>query len=428
MLKLIGCGDLFIAHRLPENKYKGFKEISNLIKQHEFRFGNLETTIHYNEGYPSLFPGGGYAVSTPITLNDLKLYGFNVFNIANNHMMDFSHKGLEATIKYLRDFGMVVAGAGMNLAEACKPRYVECSEGRVALISITSSFHDSDAAGNQSIDMLGRPGVNPLRHTEVFQITEPLYTAVKEIADTTGINSNIRWGIENGYIIEENFLKLKNLSFQIGEENLMISEPLEKDVKRTIMGIQEARYQSDCIVVSIHAHQFKGVDSVPDDFVIKFCHKCIEAGADVILGHGSHIVRGIEKYKNGIIFYGLGDFILQNEQVEYLPADFYEKYNVPFELYGTVGHAMDTRSHGGRRGLISNPDAWRSFMVSIDFEHGIKGIKLYPIELQLYGSKGEKGWPILSKSADILKKLRKLSNDFNTKIDIEKNIGIINMN
>lgn len=193
-------------------------------------------------------------------------------------------------------------------------------------------------------------------------------------------------------------------------------------------GIQEARYQSDCIIVSIHAHQFKDVDSVSEDFVIKFCHKCIDAGAHVIFGHGLHIVRGIERYKNGIIFYGLGDFILQNEQVEYLPADFYEKYNVYSELYGTVGHAMDIRSHSGKRGLISNPDAWKSFVASIDFEHGIKGIKLYPIELQFYGNKQEKGWPILSKNVDILKKIRELSNHFNTKIDIEENIGIINMN
>lgn len=58
MIKIAGCGDIFIFDRLPVNQYKGFNKIVKLLNSHEIKFGNFETTIHNNEGYPSLFPGG----------------------------------------------------------------------------------------------------------------------------------------------------------------------------------------------------------------------------------------------------------------------------------------------------------------------------------------------------------------------------------
>ena len=208
MLKISGCGDILIADRLPEGKYKGFEKMKEFLGTHDVRFGNLETTIHRNEGYPSLFPGGGYSMADPDVLDDIREYGFNLLSIANNHMLDYSHKGLEATLKYLKEKKFAFAGAGMNLAEASAPCYIETSNGRAALIAVTSSFHDSDAAGNQSVDMCGRPGVNPLRHTEVLQITPDLLEAVQRIAVGTGINEYRDYGAKNGYVLQNKNIKL----------------------------------------------------------------------------------------------------------------------------------------------------------------------------------------------------------------------------
>ena len=146
MLTLSLCGDIFISKRLPIQSYSGFEQIQQLLQQHECRFANLETTIHRNEGYPEAFPGGGYAMAAPSCLLDLKRMGFNLFNTANNHAMDYGHKGLLATAKYLNEFDIPFSGTGENLAEASKPAYFECSMGRIALIRVTSSFHDSYAA------------------------------------------------------------------------------------------------------------------------------------------------------------------------------------------------------------------------------------------------------------------------------------------
>ena len=45
-MKIFGCGDIFVAKRLPAKGYEGLFELSELIKRHDACFGNLETTIH----------------------------------------------------------------------------------------------------------------------------------------------------------------------------------------------------------------------------------------------------------------------------------------------------------------------------------------------------------------------------------------------
>ncbi len=42
---------------------------------------------------------------------------------------------------------------------------------------------------------------------------------------------------------------------------------------------------------------------------IKLAHKIIDAGADIIIGHHPHVVQPVEKYRNGLIFYSMGNFL-----------------------------------------------------------------------------------------------------------------------
>ena len=47
----------------------------------------------------------------------------------------------------------------------------------------------------------------------------------------------------------------------------------------------------------------------PRGNVVEFSHSCIDAGADLVLGHSPHIPRGLELYKNKLIVYSLGNFL-----------------------------------------------------------------------------------------------------------------------
>ena len=145
----IATGDAFMTRRLPEGGYPGFDKVRDIIARHDVRFNNLEFTAHDQEGYPTAFSGGTWAMAEPEILDDLKKFGFNLYNTANNHSMDYCHGGLLATLEHLHQRDMLAAGTGKNLFYASAPAYLDTPNARVAMMGITANFHDSDIAGNQ---------------------------------------------------------------------------------------------------------------------------------------------------------------------------------------------------------------------------------------------------------------------------------------
>ena len=70
--------------------------------------------------------------------------------------------------------------------------------------------------------------------------------------------------------------------------------------------IARARLQADFVIVSFHWGAEGRSEIQPYQRTV--AHKAIDAGADVIIGHHPHVLRGIERYKTGIVFYSLGNF------------------------------------------------------------------------------------------------------------------------
>jgi poly-gamma-glutamate synthesis protein (capsule biosynthesis protein) len=70
--------------------------------------------------------------------------------------------------------------------------------------------------------------------------------------------------------------------------------------------IKEAKRKADHVVVSFHWGQELAV--TPKPYQIKTARMAIDAGADVVLGHHPHVLQGVERYRNGVIFYSLGNF------------------------------------------------------------------------------------------------------------------------
>ena len=83
--------------------------------------------------------------------------------------------------------------------------------------------------------------------------------------------------------------------------------------------IQNLSKKFDVIIVSFHGGaEGKDAFRVPDTTeyyheenrgnLRKFTHAVIDAGADLVFGHGPHVLRGMELYKNRLIAYSLGNF------------------------------------------------------------------------------------------------------------------------
>jgi hypothetical protein len=84
--------------------------------------------------------------------------------------------------------------------------------------------------------------------------------------------------------------------------------------------IAQARHEADLVIVYFHAgtqgadavHVGPGdeyVDGNPQGNVQQFAHTAVDAGADLVIGTGPHVLRGIQFYRGHMIAYSLGNFV-----------------------------------------------------------------------------------------------------------------------
>ncbi|MFB5664120.1 CapA family protein [Alteribacillus sp. HJP-4] len=423
------AGDCFITRRLPQGDSNA-EALKHILLQGDVRFANLEVTTHRREGSPSAFSGGTWAMADPEVLDDLAYYSFNMLNGATNHTLDYLYGGMLATEQHVQDRGFVYAGFGSQLADASAPRYLDTPNGRTALIACTSTFHESWTAGEQSRDMPGRPGINPLRFDTTYTVSNDKLNQLRAVAEATYINADENLAVKEGFKTPSNgkTLRFGGHFFKNGTEEGKVRTVVPKDLKRLEQSVKEAERQAEYVIVSLHSHEMEKEDkNKPADFQLDFSRKMIDAGADSVICHGPHVVRGVEIYKGKPIFHGLGNFIFQNDTVTHLPKDFYEKYHLPYEA--NVADAFDARSDSGMKGLGINPDVWRSVIPVWKMNHGgLVEITFYPIDLGFGKPRYTRGWPKLTEDPSVLEHLQALSRPFGTKIEIQKDgTGVIRL-
>jgi poly-gamma-glutamate synthesis protein (capsule biosynthesis protein) len=165
----------------------------------------------------------------------------------------------------------------------------------------------------------------------------------------------------------------------------------------------------------------------PAQFVVEFAHAAIDAGADLFVASGPHVLRGIEIYKGKPIFYSLGNFIFENWLVVPEPTEFYERFGLGLEALPS--EAYEARSDHGRRDEPSNPLYWQSAVAQVLFRDGRPDeVTLTPFTLGFGKRAPDRGYPELADPAaatEILGRLQKLSQPFGTAIAIRNGVGRI---
>jgi poly-gamma-glutamate synthesis protein (capsule biosynthesis protein) len=209
----------------------------------EARIVNLETSITVSDDH---WPGKEIHYRMhPANVPCLTTAGIDVCVLANNHVLDFGHAGLQETLDTLRRVGLGAAGAGRTLAEAREPAVVEISgKGRVVVFG----FGDESSGIPSSWAATGdRPGIDLLPDLSEATATEVVgrVRQVKRARDV--VVASIHWGSNWGYQIPA-------------------------------------------------AQQ-------------RFARRLIDGGVDIVHGHSSHHVRPIEIYRGKLILYGCGDFL-----------------------------------------------------------------------------------------------------------------------
>jgi poly-gamma-glutamate synthesis protein (capsule biosynthesis protein) len=439
---LAAAGDAIITRQLSTLSDDRLTELCDRVCGADAGFVNLEVLLHDYEGYPAAESGGTYMRAPPWAADELANAGFDLFAAANNHTGDYSHGGMVATMQALEARDLPYAGLGRTLADARAPAYAETAGGRVGVVATCTTFPSSAEAGEQRPDMQGRPGLSPLSLNPRYVVPEAEYERVQELSDRLGLEAVKRRREEQGFrepdsddeFVLPNVGDGDALTFQPGEEYRVEHRIDEDDADAVCRQIRAADRQADWVVASIHSHEGAGGDrndeSVPA-FLESFAHACVDAGADAVVGHGPHVLRGVELYDGAPIFYSLGNFMMQNETVSRLPAEIYDRYGLdtsealPAELFDE--RLFD--EEGERTGFLSDRAFWESVVPVCSFDDdGLERINLYPAELGFEKSRTERGWPRAAAgetAARILTRLEELSAPYGTDIVIEDGVGVI---
>lgn len=187
----------------------------------------------------------------PANIGCLTAAGIDVCVLANNHVLDYGYAGLVETIATLQQAGLKTTGAGRTLAEACQPAVVDRAVGCSVIVY----------------------GVG---------------------TETSGIPPS--WGATEGH---------PGVNF--------LSDLSDESAAAIAKRIQAVKRSRDVTIASIHWGTNWGY-AVPPEHV-RFAHRLIDSGVDIVHGHSSHHPRPIEVYRNRLILYGCGDLINDYEGI-----------------------------------------------------------------------------------------------------------------
>jgi poly-gamma-glutamate synthesis protein (capsule biosynthesis protein) len=353
----------------------------------------------------------------PPILKELVWAGFDLVSRANNHAGDFGALGAQITSKYVRDAGLVEAGVGNSLSEAREARFLETAKGRIALISAASTFTPHSRAGDTRGDMPARPGLNPLRFTTTYTVTPERLADLRRVAselsgNPPGAGTTLNFG---------------GRRYVAGPTPGAHTEPNKDDLEAMARVVKSAAALSDLVIVSLHCHEAGDNRSMPADFIPIFARAMIDAGADVFVGHGPHVLRGIEIYKGKPIFYSLANFIFQNETVLRQPDDAYEQYALADDAQ--MVDYLDARYDKDRRSFPADRDYWDSVAVLTKWQgKTFVEAELHPITLGFQTPRAERGRPKLASGADaarILETLAARSKTFGAAIRVKGGVGVV---
>lgn len=239
-----------------------FQRVAVILRQADIAFCQLEINLSH-KGTP--LPQARLAMrADPKTAQAIKEAGFSIVSFASNHCMDWGREAFFDTIHALKKQGLLVIGVGRNIEEARKPAIVECKGTRIAFLAYNSILPQGYWAETN------RPGCAPMRGLTLYEQIEH---------DQPGTPCRIH------------------------------TFPHRDDLQATADDIRKAKSQADLVILSMHW----GIHFIPAviaEYQKEIARVAIDSGADLILGHHTHILKGIEVYSGKVVFYSLCNFAL----------------------------------------------------------------------------------------------------------------------
>lgn len=388
--------------------------------------------------YQYLSPLAGILMrADPFVLDELAAFGIDMFATASNHSFDYGREGMASTMAALRDRELPFAGMGETLADARRPAYVDTPGGRVGLVAANTSIAPGSEAGPASGDHPGRTGINPVHLRWIHGATPEQLDRLRELRADLGLDA-----IQETWLVREDpdwderpyepFMHAFFEEIDEGDPRVRF-EPLAEERRAYLESVARAAERADHAVASLHTHQAPGgVRNTAETprFLREFARDAIDAGADVFVGTGPHVLRGIEIHRGRPIFYSLGNFAYQTETIARLPPESYDYYDVDDETDPAgLLRSRYRDADGEPAGSLARDGYWESVVPTCEFAGDeLVAVRLHPCWLGQDRSLPRRGTPELAtgdRAETILARLAALSEPFGTEIVLEDGIGRI---
>lgn len=400
--------------QLPE-----FEKILRIVRGADFSLANQEGVAFFGTG--NRFPVNETGAMFPSDSSapwDIKNMGVKMVSVANNHSADYGADALLENMRLSRAAGLAYAGAGANLREARAATLYTTPKGRVTVVATAGTFKPGFVAADGRAGLVERPGISTVRTTTFQQVT------AREMALLQQLNAIRKPGVSTDSLPQQ--LMVLDQVYRLGDKPGLSYRANSFDQRDIMQAVNAAKKNSDLTIFTIHAHQSATGDDdpnpVPADYLVNLFHSVVDAGADVVAGHGNHLLRGIEIYKGKPIFYGLASFVFSGR-----PAGL----NMGFEprLLSAPGPSGQPSDQSVRPAVAGGTlTMWESIFATTTWEGGkLKEVRIYPIDLNAAGAK-PKGVPSFASpelAKKILEEVRAASKPFGTKVQIEGEVGII---
>jgi hypothetical protein len=244
-----------------DNPASIFQNVTGVLSQGDITFCHLEINLSDR----GTGPHGKEVARKPEIAAAMKEAGFDVVSFAGNHCLAAGIDAFYDTIDNLKSQELLVIGVGNNIEEAHRPAIIECRGTKIAFLDYNSIVEEGSRAE------ANRPGCATLRAWTFYEQIEPSQPGTPGRAHTF---------------------------------------PYRDDMSAMKEDIRKAKTQADLVIVSMHS----GVHLIPAVIAAyqkEYAYAAIDSGADLILQHHAHILKGIEVYSGKVIFYGLGNFAVE---------------------------------------------------------------------------------------------------------------------
>ena len=267
-LKIILTGDVNLMNVTDPSV--PFRKVAAELRSADLVFSNMECCLYapsHGVGVDSERKSEGFYADPGPGGEALKLGGIQAVGIANN--VNYGADAITASVARLDRLGLAHTGAGANAAAARAPILLERKGVRIGIMQRTAVYWPTNHEASA-----GTPGVAAIKCHTAYQVPFHKLGPNLSAPNRPGLPPVILTWVDPKYL---------------------------QDFKDEVAAL---RAQADFVVVSCHW----GYRVEVLDYMTELAHAAIDAGADVVMGHGPHYSLAVEMYKGKPVYYGLGSF------------------------------------------------------------------------------------------------------------------------